>query len=109
MQLGQITFNILGVFLDVNKLRQCLNIETTYELLVLRSSEVYFLAVFPKNPPYVDFRKEYLSSNTEDAATVLTKRASAQFVLTDAANILGWNADEAFTRFGLVESRSNCK
>ena len=35
-KLGQITFNILGIFLDVNQLRQCLNIETTYELIVLR-------------------------------------------------------------------------
>ena len=94
---GQITFNLLGVFLDTNQLRQCLNIATTYELLVLRSSEAYLLVAFPKNPPYVDFRKEFISSNSEDAAIVLTERASAQFAITDAANILGWNADEAFT------------
>ena len=108
-KLGQITFNILGVFLDTNQLKQCLNIACTYEILVLRSSEAYFLAAFSKNPPYVDFRKEFICINSEDTATVLTERASAQFAITDAANILGWNADETFTRFSLVESKSNCK
>ena len=106
---GQITYNVLTVFWDINQLRQCLNIQCTYELLVLRSSEIYFLDAFPKNPPYVEFRKNFVCSDTEDAATVLTERASAQFVLTDTANLLGWNADESFNRFSLVESKSNCK
>ena len=108
-RLGQITYNVLAVFLDISQLRQCLSIECTFEILVLRSSEIFFLVAFPKNPPYVQFRKNYVCNDSEDAATVLTERASAQFCLTDASNLLGWNADETFKRFNLIESKSTCK
>ena len=106
---GQIVYNVVVVFLDIPQLRQCQSIQCSYELLVLRSSEIYFLVAFPKNPPYVSWRKNYVCSDTEDAATVLTERASSQFVLSDAANLLGYTGDESFTRFSLIESRSDCK
>ena len=108
-RIGQITYNVLTIFLDLSQLRQCLNIQCTYELLVLRSTDAFFLAAFPKNPPYITFKKNYVCNDSEDAATVLTERASTQFVLSGASNLLGWNADEIFTRFSLIESKSTCK